>query len=114
MSGQVTRNAGCRHRGQELEGTLRLHEFMREAEDLQSWLASWKQVARGGDSFGEDHAHVLVRGQGQGRYGGGGGRCWMAGASPTGLDGEGIGESWNMPFGVELCCHRTFTTLHCH
>ncbi|XP_028622676.1 spectrin beta chain, non-erythrocytic 5 [Grammomys surdaster] len=46
-------------RGQELEGTLRLHEFMREAEDLQSWLASRKQVARGGDSFGEDHEHVL-------------------------------------------------------
>ncbi|XP_040602017.1 LOW QUALITY PROTEIN: spectrin beta chain, non-erythrocytic 5 [Mesocricetus auratus] len=46
-------------RGQELEGTLKLHEFMREAEDLQSWLASWKQVARGGDDFGEDHEHVL-------------------------------------------------------
>ncbi|XP_076785650.1 spectrin beta chain, non-erythrocytic 5 isoform X3 [Arvicanthis niloticus] len=46
-------------RGQELEGTLRLHEFMREAEDLQSWLPSKKQVARGGDSFGEDHEHVL-------------------------------------------------------
>ncbi|XP_060228154.1 spectrin beta chain, non-erythrocytic 5 [Meriones unguiculatus] len=46
-------------RGQELEGTLTLHEFVREAEDLQSCLASWKQVVRGGDSFGEDHAHVL-------------------------------------------------------
>ncbi|KAL1785833.1 spectrin beta chain, non-erythrocytic 5 [Sigmodon hispidus] len=46
-------------RGQELEGTLKLHEFMREAEDLQSWLASWRQVVRGGNSFGEDHEHVL-------------------------------------------------------
>ncbi|GAB1286757.1 Spectrin beta, non-erythrocytic 5 [Apodemus speciosus] len=46
-------------RGHELEGTLKLHEFMREAEDLRSWLASRKQVARGGDSFGEDHEHVL-------------------------------------------------------
>ncbi|ERE70802.1 spectrin beta chain, brain 4-like protein [Cricetulus griseus] len=46
-------------RGQELEGTLKLHEFMREAEDLQGWLASWKQVARGGDDLGEDHEHVL-------------------------------------------------------
>lgn len=35
---------------------------MREAEDLQSWLTSRRQVARGGDSFGEDHEHVLVRG----------------------------------------------------
>ncbi|XP_029391606.1 LOW QUALITY PROTEIN: spectrin beta chain, non-erythrocytic 5 [Mus pahari] len=46
-------------RGQELEGTLRLHEFMREAEDLQVWLATRKQVARGGDNFGEDHERVL-------------------------------------------------------
>ncbi|XP_036040911.1 spectrin beta chain, non-erythrocytic 5 [Onychomys torridus] len=46
-------------RSQELDGTLKLHEFMREAEDLQSWLASWKQVARGGDNFGEDHERVL-------------------------------------------------------
>ncbi|CAO2579266.1 Spectrin beta chain, non-erythrocytic 5, partial [Lemmus lemmus] len=46
-------------RGQELEGTLKLHEFMREAEGLQSWLTSWKQVASRGDSFGEDYEHVL-------------------------------------------------------
>nr|XP_048315627.1 spectrin beta chain, non-erythrocytic 5 [Myodes glareolus] len=46
-------------RGQELEGTLKLHEFMREAEDLQRWLAIWKQVASGGDNFGEDYEHVL-------------------------------------------------------
>ncbi|XP_038962424.1 spectrin beta chain, non-erythrocytic 5 isoform X3 [Rattus norvegicus] len=46
-------------RGQELEGTLRLHEFMREAEDLQSWLDSRKQVVRGEHGFGEDHEHVL-------------------------------------------------------
>lgn len=41
---------------------------MREAEDLQVWLASRKQVARGGDSFGEDHEHVLVRGWQQERH----------------------------------------------
>ncbi|CAH6788033.1 Sptbn5 [Phodopus roborovskii] len=46
-------------RGQEMEGTLKLHEYMTEAEDLRRQLASWKQVARGGDSFGEDHEHVL-------------------------------------------------------
>uniref|UniRef100_A0A8C8YBE4 Spectrin beta, non-erythrocytic 5 n=1 Tax=Panthera leo TaxID=9689 RepID=A0A8C8YBE4_PANLE len=46
-------------RGQELEGTLKLHEFMGEAEELWSWLASQKQVAREGESLGEDHEHVL-------------------------------------------------------
>ena len=35
---------GYPHRDRELEGTLKLHEFMREAEDLQGWLASQKQV----------------------------------------------------------------------
>uniref|UniRef100_A0A8C4M5V2 Spectrin beta, non-erythrocytic 5 n=1 Tax=Equus asinus TaxID=9793 RepID=A0A8C4M5V2_EQUAS len=42
----------------ELEGTLKLHEFLREAEELQSWLASQKQTARG-ESLGEDHEQVL-------------------------------------------------------
>uniref|UniRef100_A0A667H474 Spectrin beta, non-erythrocytic 5 n=1 Tax=Lynx canadensis TaxID=61383 RepID=A0A667H474_LYNCA len=46
-------------RGRELEGTLKLHEFMGEAEELWSWLASQKQVAREGESLGEDHEHVL-------------------------------------------------------
>ncbi|XP_055291885.1 spectrin beta chain, non-erythrocytic 5 [Moschus berezovskii] len=46
-------------RAQELEGTLKLHEFMREAEDLQCWLASQKQVAGGGESLGEDYEDVL-------------------------------------------------------
>ncbi|XP_007933521.1 spectrin beta chain, non-erythrocytic 5 [Orycteropus afer afer] len=46
-------------RDQELERTLKLHEFMREAEELQSWLTSQKQVARGGESPGEDYEHVL-------------------------------------------------------
>ncbi|XP_076983663.1 spectrin beta chain, non-erythrocytic 5 [Tamandua tetradactyla] len=46
-------------RDRELEGTLKLHEFMREANDLQSWLASQKQVARGGESLGVDYEHVL-------------------------------------------------------
>lgn len=52
---------GCPHRGRELEGTLKLHEFMGEAEELQSWLAGQSQAARGGESLGEDHEHVLVR-----------------------------------------------------
>lgn len=52
---------GCPYRGRELEGTLKLHEFMGEAEELWSWLASQKQVAREGESLGEDHEHVLVR-----------------------------------------------------
>ncbi|XP_037691030.1 LOW QUALITY PROTEIN: spectrin beta chain, non-erythrocytic 5 [Choloepus didactylus] len=46
-------------RDRELEGTLKLHEFMREAEDLQIWLASQKQVAGEGESLGEDYEHVL-------------------------------------------------------
>ncbi|KAF6133107.1 spectrin beta, non-erythrocytic 5 [Phyllostomus discolor] len=47
-------------RDRELEGTLRLHEFTREAEALQSWLASQMQVARGGEGLGEeDHEGVL-------------------------------------------------------
>ncbi|XP_061286842.1 spectrin beta chain, non-erythrocytic 5 isoform X2 [Bos javanicus] len=46
-------------RDRELEGTLKLHEFMREAEDLQGWLASQKQVAGRGESLGEDYEDVL-------------------------------------------------------
>ncbi|XP_006831957.1 PREDICTED: spectrin beta chain, non-erythrocytic 5 [Chrysochloris asiatica] len=46
------------HRDRELERTLKLHEFMREAEDLQSWLTSQKQMARG-ECPGEDYEHVL-------------------------------------------------------
>ncbi|CAN0540377.1 unnamed protein product [Rangifer tarandus platyrhynchus] len=46
-------------RDRELEGTLKLHEFMREAENLQGWLASQKQVAGGGESLGEDYEDVL-------------------------------------------------------
>uniref|UniRef100_A0A8C2VDR6 Uncharacterized protein n=1 Tax=Chinchilla lanigera TaxID=34839 RepID=A0A8C2VDR6_CHILA len=46
-------------RGRQLEGTLRLHEFMREAEDLQSWLTSQKWAATRGDCLGEDYEHVL-------------------------------------------------------
>uniref|UniRef100_H0XEK4 Spectrin beta, non-erythrocytic 5 n=1 Tax=Otolemur garnettii TaxID=30611 RepID=H0XEK4_OTOGA len=46
-------------RDQELKGTLKLHEFMREAEDLQSWMVSQKQAAKGAESLGEDHGHVL-------------------------------------------------------
>lgn len=58
---------GHPHRDRELEGTLKLHEFMREAEELQSWLARQTEAARGGESLGEDHEHVLVRrGLGQG------------------------------------------------
>ncbi|XP_073733567.1 spectrin beta chain, non-erythrocytic 5 [Callorhinus ursinus] len=46
-------------RGRELEGTLKLHEFMGEAEELRSWLASQKPVAGPAESLGEDHAHIL-------------------------------------------------------
>lgn len=60
---------GCPHRGQELEGTLKLHEFLGEAEALRSWLASQKQAAGPAEGLGEDHAHVLVRrGQGLGGH----------------------------------------------
>ena len=52
---------GCPHRGCELEGTLKLHEFMGEAEELRCWLASQKQAARPEQSLGEDHEHILVR-----------------------------------------------------
>uniref|UniRef100_A0A286XUZ7 Spectrin beta, non-erythrocytic 5 n=1 Tax=Cavia porcellus TaxID=10141 RepID=A0A286XUZ7_CAVPO len=43
----------------QLEGTQRLHKFMREAEDLQSWLASQKWAATRGECLGEDYEHVL-------------------------------------------------------
>ncbi|XP_053451516.1 spectrin beta chain, non-erythrocytic 5 [Nycticebus coucang] len=46
-------------RDQELKGTLKLHEFMREAEDLQRWLASQKQAVKGAESLGDDHGHIL-------------------------------------------------------
>ncbi|XP_045863809.1 spectrin beta chain, non-erythrocytic 5 [Meles meles] len=46
-------------RGRELEGTLKLHEFMGEAEELRTWLASQKQAAGLGESLGEDHEHIL-------------------------------------------------------
>ncbi|CAD7671031.1 unnamed protein product [Nyctereutes procyonoides] len=46
-------------RGCELEGTLKLHEFMEEAEELRCWLASQKQAARPEQSLGEDHEHIL-------------------------------------------------------
>ncbi|EHH63003.1 hypothetical protein EGM_15887 [Macaca fascicularis] len=46
-------------RDRELEGALKLHEFLRETEDLQSWLARQKQVAKGGESLGEDPEHTL-------------------------------------------------------
>ncbi|XP_035564644.1 spectrin beta chain, non-erythrocytic 5 [Canis lupus dingo] len=46
-------------RGCELEGTLKLHEFMGEAEELRCWLASQKQAARPEQSLGEDHEHIL-------------------------------------------------------
>ncbi|KAM5340248.1 LOW QUALITY PROTEIN: spectrin beta chain, non-erythrocytic 5 [Glossophaga mutica] len=46
-------------RDRELEGTLRLHEFTVEAEELQDWLAGQTQVARGGEGLGEDHERVL-------------------------------------------------------
>lgn len=65
---------------------------MREAEDLQRWLAIWKQGASGGDNFGEDYELVLVREDT-------GGRCSVTGESSAGLGGEGVIESWNMPSG---------------
>ncbi|XP_031791592.1 spectrin beta chain, non-erythrocytic 5 [Piliocolobus tephrosceles] len=46
-------------RDRELEGALKLHEFLRETEDLQSWLARQKQAAKGGESPGEDPEHTL-------------------------------------------------------
>ena len=71
---------GYPHRDRELEGTLKLHEFMREAQDLQGWLASQKQVAGRGESLGEDYEDILVR------------RGW--GQGPAGLCVEGAYESW--------------------
>lgn len=73
---------GCPPRGRELEGTLQLHEFMGEAEELQSWLASQKLEAGPAESLGEDHAHILVRRAGAGRTPSGarlGAAAWPAG-----------------------------------
>uniref|UniRef100_A0A8C3VFV2 Spectrin beta, non-erythrocytic 5 n=1 Tax=Catagonus wagneri TaxID=51154 RepID=A0A8C3VFV2_9CETA len=46
-------------RDRELEGTLKLHEFVREAEALQGWLTSQKEEARAAESPGEDYEDVL-------------------------------------------------------
>ncbi|XP_038597006.1 spectrin beta chain, non-erythrocytic 5 [Tachyglossus aculeatus] len=47
-------------RGRRLEGTLKLHEFIREAEELQDWLRGQRQaVGSGEDVVGEDYEHVL-------------------------------------------------------
>ncbi|KAM6202501.1 spectrin beta chain, non-erythrocytic 5 [Rhynchocyon petersi] len=46
-------------RDRELERTLSQHEFLREAEELLNWLTNQKQVARAGESPGEDRDHIL-------------------------------------------------------
>eukprot|EP00069_Balaena_mysticetus_P015145 bmy_09147T0 len=51
---------GYPHGERELEGTLKMHEFMREAEDLQGRPASQKQAVRGGESLGEDYQDALL------------------------------------------------------
>ncbi|NXX84962.1 SPTN5 protein, partial [Urocolius indicus] len=45
-------------RGKKLEETLVLHEFLREYEDLQDWIAQQKQIASSEDC-GNDYEHVL-------------------------------------------------------
>ncbi|XP_028933726.1 spectrin beta chain, non-erythrocytic 5 [Ornithorhynchus anatinus] len=46
-------------RGRRLEWTLKAHEFIREAEELQDWLRGQRQAVGGGEDFGEDYEHVL-------------------------------------------------------
>uniref|UniRef100_G1NFS5 Spectrin beta, non-erythrocytic 5 n=1 Tax=Meleagris gallopavo TaxID=9103 RepID=G1NFS5_MELGA len=45
-------------RGKKLDETLGLHEFLREYEDLQDWMAQQKQAASSED-YGNDYEHVL-------------------------------------------------------
>ncbi|KAM6392440.1 LOW QUALITY PROTEIN: spectrin beta chain, non-erythrocytic 5 [Pluvialis apricaria] len=45
-------------RGKKLDDTLVLHEFLREYEDLQDWIAQQKQTASSED-YGNDYEHVL-------------------------------------------------------
>uniref|UniRef100_A0A8C3LH89 Spectrin beta, non-erythrocytic 5 n=1 Tax=Chrysolophus pictus TaxID=9089 RepID=A0A8C3LH89_CHRPC len=45
-------------RGKKLDETLVLHEFLREYEDLQDWMAQQKQAASSED-YGNDYEHVL-------------------------------------------------------
>ncbi|NWS72003.1 SPTN5 protein, partial [Crotophaga sulcirostris] len=45
-------------RGKKLDETLVLHEFLREYEDLQDWIAQQKQTASSED-YGNDYEHVL-------------------------------------------------------
>lgn len=47
------------NRGKKLDETLGLHEFLREYEDLQDWMAQQKQAASSED-YGNDYEHVLV------------------------------------------------------
>lgn len=46
-------------RGKKLDETLVLHEFLREYEDLQDWMAQQKQAASSED-YGNNYEHVLV------------------------------------------------------
>lgn len=45
-------------RGKKLDETLVLHEFLREYEDLQDWMAQQKQAASSED-YGNNYEHVL-------------------------------------------------------
>ncbi|NWW62036.1 SPTN5 protein, partial [Ifrita kowaldi] len=45
-------------RGKKLNETLVLHEFLREYEDLEDWIAQQKQTASSED-YGNDYEHVL-------------------------------------------------------
>ncbi|NWV68098.1 SPTN5 protein, partial [Malurus elegans] len=45
-------------RGKKLDETLVLHEFLREYEDLEDWIAQQKQTASSED-YGNDYEHVL-------------------------------------------------------
>lgn len=69
---------------------------MREAEELQSWLARQTQAARGAESLGENYEHILVSeglGQGEAMRQNAGAK----GAGLAGLCGEG-GHGSNEPW----------------
>lgn len=99
---------GCPHRGRELEGTLKLHEFIGEAEELRTWLASQKQAAGLGESLGEDHEHILVSRIGLGGHpqGEGGGEGQWAGPKDCGGEGCGSHECWPRTGLLRRCRQR--------
>ena len=47
-------------RSSKLEESIKLHQYIREADDVTSWLEE-KQSLAASDDYGKDYDHLLVR-----------------------------------------------------